>query len=89
MRLAIGESVGSGTLTWLVSYFPWDARFTGGFGIDDGALVSVGESFAESVEFINRGTFASANVIVEVTPASVFIEIGYGGGDVSGEGSKG
>jgi len=67
------SEVDTGTGTWLVGDFPWDARFTGGFGINDGALVSVSESFAESVDFIDWGTFTSANVVVEVAPASVLV----------------
>jgi hypothetical protein len=67
------SEVDTGTGTWSVWDLPWDARFTSGFGIDDGALVSVSESFAESVDFIYWGTFTSANVVVEVTPASVLV----------------
>ena len=83
------SEVDTGTGSWVVGDFPWDARFTGGFGIDDGALVSVTKSLTESIDFIDRGTFTSANVVVEVTPASVFIETSNRGGDVSGKCSKG
>ena len=67
------SEVDTGTGSWVVDGFPWDARFTGGFGIDYGALVSVSESFAESIDFIDWGTFTSANVVVEVAPASVLV----------------
>ena len=69
------SEVDTGAGSWVVGDFPWDARFTGGFGVDDGALVSVSEGFAESVDFIDRGTFASANVVVEVAPASHRVDI--------------
>jgi hypothetical protein len=82
------SEVDAGTGSWVVGDFPWDARFTGGFGIDDGTLVSVSESFAESVDFIDRGTFTSANVVVEVAPASVLVQRVDGVGDVTGESSE-
>ena len=67
------SQVNTGTGTWLVSNFPWDARFASGFRVQDGALVSISQSFAKSIDFVDWGTFTSSNVIVEVAPASVFI----------------
>jgi len=52
-------------------------------------LVSVSESFAESVDFIDRDTFTSANVDVEVTQASVLVQLSDGALEVTGESSKG
>jgi len=83
------SEVDTGTGTWIVSDFPWHTRFTGSFGVDDGALVSISEGFTESVDFVDWGTFTSSNVIVEVAPASVLVEGVDGVSDVSGESSKG
>jgi len=83
------SQVDSGTGTWLVSNFPWDARFASGFRVQDGALVSVSQSFAKSIDFVDWGTFTSSNVIVEVAPASVLVEGVDGVSDVSGESSEG
>jgi len=82
------SQVDSGTGTWLVSNFPWDARFASGFRVQDGALVSVSQSFAKSIDFVDWGTFTSSNVIVEVAPASVLVEGVDGVSDVSGESSQ-
>ena len=82
------SEVNTGAGSWVVNDFPWDAGFTGGFGIDDGALVSVTKSLTESIDFIDRGTFTSANVVVEVAPASVLVQRVDGVGDVAGESSE-
>ena len=82
------SQVDTGTGTWVVSNFPWDARFAGGFRVQNGALVSVSQSFAESIDFVDWGTFTSSNVIVEVAPASVLVEGVDGVSDVSGESSQ-
>jgi len=81
--------VDTGTGTWLVGNFPWNARFTGGFRVQNGALVSVSQSFAKSIDFIDWGTFTSSNVIIKVAPASVLVEGVDGVSDVSGESSEG
>jgi len=83
------SQVDTGSGTWLVRNFPWNARFTGGFGIDDSALVSISQSFAKSVDFVDWGTFTSSNVIIKVAPASVLVEGVDGVSDVSGESSEG
>merc|ERR1712156_768305 len=75
--------------SWVVGDFPWDTRFTGGFGVDDGALVSISQSFAKSIDFVDWGTFPSSNVIIKVAPASVLVEGVDGVSDVSGESSEG
>ena len=86
--VATVSEVDTGAGTWSVDDFPWDARFTGGFGIDDGALISVPEGLTESVDFIDRGTFTSANVVVEVAPASVLVQRVDGVSNVTGESSQ-
>jgi len=83
------SQVDSSSGSWVVRNFPWDTRFAGGFGVNDGALVSISQSFTESIDFVDWGTFTSSNVIVEVAPASVLIESFDGVGDVSGESSEG
>jgi len=86
--VARGFQVNSGSGSWVVGDFPWHTRFTGGFGVDDGALVSISQSFAESVDFVDWGTFTSSNVIIEVAPASVLVELVDGVSDVTGESSQ-
>ena len=83
------SQVDTGTGTWSVADFPWDARFAGSFGIDDSALVSVSQSFTESVNFVDWGTFTSSNVVIKVTPASVFVQRVDGVGNVTGKSSEG
>jgi len=80
--------VNSSSGSWVVGDFPWDTRFTGGFGVDDGALVSISQSFAESVDFVDWGTFTSSNVIIKVAPASVLVELVDGVSDVTGKSSQ-
>merc|ERR1712190_686855 len=82
------SQVDSSSGSWVVRNFPWDTRFAGGFGVNDGALVSISQSFTESINFVDWGTFTSSNVIVEVAPASVFVEGVDGVSDVSGESSQ-
>jgi len=82
------SQINSSSGSWVVGDFPWDTRFTGGFGVDDGALVSISQSFAESVDFVDWGTFTSSNVIIKVTPASVLVELVDGVSDVTGESSQ-
>jgi hypothetical protein len=86
--LATGESVWTLAGTWSVVDFPWNARAALGLTIDDGALVSVGKSFAESIDLVDRGTFTSSNVVVEVAPASVLVQSFDSGLDVSRECSE-
>merc|ERR1712156_255445 len=82
------SQVDSSSGSWVVRNFPWDTRFAGGFGVNDGALVSISQSFTESIDFVDWGTFTSSNVIVEVAPASVLVEGVDGVSDVSGESSQ-
>jgi len=82
------SQINSSSGSWVVGDFPWNTRFTGGFGVDDGALVSISQSFAESVDFVDWGTFTSSNVIIKVTPASVLVELVDGVSDVTGESSQ-
>ena len=57
-----------------VGDFPWHAALAGGLGVDDGALVAIAEGFTETVDLIDWGTLTSSDVIVEVAPASVFVD---------------
>jgi len=79
------SKVNSGSVSWSIGDFPWDTRFTGGFGVDDSTLISVSKSLAESIDFIDRGTFSTSDVVIEVAPTSVFVELVESESDVSGE----
>jgi hypothetical protein len=74
--------------TWIVFNFPWNAGFPFVLAVDHGALVSVGQGFTETVDFVDRGTFTSSNVVVKVAPASVLVKSFNRGLDVARESSE-
>jgi len=75
--VAVEGQVGfSGTGSWKVSDFPWDATVISGgfFVIDHAAVISVREFLAKVVDAVDRLSVTSSVVVFEVTPATVLVD---------------
>jgi len=75
--VAVEGQVGfSGTGSWKVSHFPWDATVISGgfFVIDHAAVISVREFLAKVVDAVDRLSVTSSVVVFEVTPATVLVD---------------
>jgi len=83
--LAAREEVFSGPSTGSVCDFPGGAIVAFVLRVSHGALVSLAESLAHSVNLVDRVTFASSDVVVKVAPAAVLVEVRDLVGDLAGE----
>ena len=74
--VAVEDQVGlSGTGTWKVSHFPWNARVVtrGFFVVEHAAIVSVGEFLAKVIDTVDWLSMTSSVVVFEVAPATVLV----------------
>jgi hypothetical protein len=66
----------SGTGTWQVLYFPWNARVvsSGFFVIEHAAIVTVSEFLAKVIDTVDWFSVTSSVVVFEVAPATVLVD---------------
>jgi hypothetical protein len=75
--VAVKDQVGfSGTGTWKVLDFPWDARIVSGlfFKIEHATVITVSQFFTEVIDTVDWFSVTSSVVVFKVAPASVFVD---------------
>jgi len=69
---------------WKVTNFPRGTLDPLIFRINNRALVTFVQRFAESIDFVDWSSLTTSNIVVKVTPAAVFVELTKGASGDSG-----
>jgi len=75
--VAVEDQVGfSGTGSWEVLNFPWDARVVSGgfFEIEHATVITIGQFFTEVIDTVDWFSVTSSVVVFKVAPATVLVD---------------